>query len=471
MPLARYCEGMMTLRAGSVGRVSKDKSGEARSVAEQHEGNRAAASEHGWAVTALYEDVMSASRFAKGSREDWLRLLQDVGTGGLDVILLWEASRGSRRLGEWIMFLDRCRENDVLIHVTTHRRTYDMNVRRDRKALIEDGTDAEDEVEKTSERVRRALAANREAGMPHSKAPFGYKRVYDERGKLDRATPQVIDEGQADIVRKVIRAVAAEIPLTAIERETCVQRSTIRKWVANPTYIGKVRTVSGLVDARWEPIVSEHTWRQAQAVLAAKPNAGVNSRPGGAKYLLSGIMTCAVCDAKVDANSSNAKYHPPSYECRPGAHVAITRAAADRMVTDLVMARCSRDDLYQVLTAASGTEAEQARAEAIRLQVELDEWLVAGVSARAYKAQEDRLLPLIAAARERADRLTIPVPVHDLVTAQGHVAAAWQEMPVQQKRAAIRFLFDALVLKPAPRMGYGVPARERIAWQWRTFES
>lgn len=461
----------MTLRAANVGRVSKDKSDEARSVAEQHDENQAAIDANGWVTAGVYEDVMSASRFAKGTREDWPRLLADIEAGKLDVIVLWESSRGSRKLGEWITFLDLCREKGALIHVTTHRRTYDMNVRRDRKALVEDGVDAEDETEKTRERVRRALAANAEAGMPHSVAPYGYRRVYDGRGKLDRTQPQVIIEEQAAVVRKAIELVAAGVPVTQAERETGVRRSTIRKWVHNPAYAGKVRTPAGLVDARWKPIVSEDTWRGAQAVLAAKPNAGVNSRPGGAKYLLSGIMTCYRCDAETDAGAGNPKQHRgPSYECRPGGHVAIAMAGADETVKHLVIARCLEDDLYTLLTAASGDEADKARGEAVKLQAELDEWLDAGVSARAYKAQEDRLLPLIAAARERAERLTVPAPVRDLVTAQADVAGAWERMTIQRKRGAVRFLFESLTLQAAPRRGRGVPAHERITWKWRTFK-
>lgn len=457
---------MTPLRAGNVGRVSKDKSGEARSVGEQHDENETAAAANDWTVTGRYEDVMSASRFATGARKDWPRLIADTEAGRLDVILLWEPSRGSRKLGEWISFLDLCRERGVLIHVTSHRRTYDLSNRRDRKALIEDGADAEDESEKTSERVRRALAANAEQGMPHSPAPFGYKRVYDGRGRLDRNEAQVAVEDQAATVRKVIGLVAAGEALSEIERKTGVLRSTIRKWVASPTYVGKRRTAGGLVGARWKGIVDEDVWRDAQAALRGKPRAGVNSRPGGAKYLLSGIMTCPQGDP-VEGDPANAG-RSAYYACRAG-HVTIKQAGADEVIKHLVIARCAQDDLYQLLTAASGADAERARTEAGKLQAELDEWLNAGVSARAYKVQEDRLLPLIAAARERAEALTIPAPVRDLATAGADVAGVWERMTTAQKRGAVRFLFERVTLHKSPRPGPGVPANERMTWEWRTF--
>jgi DNA invertase Pin-like site-specific DNA recombinase len=458
---------MTPLRAANLGRVSKDKSGEARSVGEQHEENAAAAAANGWTVTEKYEDVMSASRFAKGTREDWPRLVADVEAGKLDVVILWEPSRGSRKLGEWITFLDLCRDRGVLIHVTSHRYTYDQSSYRDRETLVNEGTKAEGESEKTSERVLRALAANAADGMPHSHAPFGYRRVYDDRGHLNRDQAQRPVEAEAALVSRVVGLVAAEVPLSEIERGTGVRRSTIRKWVANAAYVGKVRTPGGLVPARWPAIVDEGIWRAAQAVLAAKPRAGVNSRPGGARYLLSGIMTCCECSAAVEADPDSARRRA-CYGCRTG-HVTIAQAGADEVIRWLVIARCAEDDLYQILTAAAGDDAEQARAEAVRLEAELAEWLTAGVSARAYKAKEDELLPLIAAARDRAEQLTVPAPVRDLAAAGADVAEVWDRMTVTQKRGAVRFLFESVTLQRSPRPGPGVPAHERITWEWRTF--
>jgi site-specific DNA recombinase len=467
------------LRAGNVGRVSKDDSKdrddgsrEARSVGEQHDENRTIADREGWVIVAEYEDVMSASRFAPKARKDWPRLVADVEAGKLDVVILWETSRGSRIAEEWLGFMRRCRDRGVLIHITQHRHTYDPRVRRDWKTLASDGLDAEDDSAKISETVRRALAGNAEDGMPHSPAGFGYRRIYAPRKeRLKMTVLQERVEEQAALVVKVISMVAAGVPLSQVERETGVRRSTIRKWCYSPTYVGKRRTPSGLVPARWPAISDdeswEETWRTAQNVLADKPRAGVNSRPGGAKYLLSGIMTCFQCSAPVEPDpASEKRQRSASYSCRTG-HVTIAQAGADEVIKALVTARCAQDDLYQLLTAASGAEADKARAEAVKLQGELDEWLEAGVSPRAYKAQEDRLLPLIAAARDRAETLTVPAPVRDLVTAGADVAERWERMTLPQRRGAVRFLFESVTLQRSPRPGPGVPAHDRITWEWR----
>ena len=202
----------MPLRAGNLGRVSKDKSGRIRSVTEQHDDNRSEITANGWLEAATYEDAVSASRFATKDRPDWSRLVADVSAGLIDVVVMWESSRGSRKLAEWVDFLDLCREHHVLIHVFIHHRTYDLTIRRDRKALVDDGVDNEDDSEKTSERVRRSLAANKRNGQPHGIVKYGYERIHDPRtGKLVPPYQRPVPE-HAKICEEIITRIASGEP-------------------------------------------------------------------------------------------------------------------------------------------------------------------------------------------------------------------------------------------------------------------
>src|SRR3954466_6070953 len=86
-------------------RVSMDRSGRARSVDEQHSDNRVAADEHQVTLGEAYTDhSVSASRYTTKTRDDFDRLLADLrgGTFSADELWLWESSRGSRRVGEWV---------------------------------------------------------------------------------------------------------------------------------------------------------------------------------------------------------------------------------------------------------------------------------------------------------------------------------------------------------------------------------
>ncbi len=126
-------------------RVSLDKSGRQRSNDEQHDDNQRAADEHGWKLGKPYRDTGSASRYASKRRDDFDRLVADLEGDrfGAQVLILWESSRGSRRLSQWALFLELLEERGVAVHVTSHGRTYDLTKPRDRRTLQEDGTDAE----------------------------------------------------------------------------------------------------------------------------------------------------------------------------------------------------------------------------------------------------------------------------------------------------------------------------------------
>lgn len=235
--------------AAILGRVSQDASREARSVHQQQDKNREACDANGWIIPpgGEYQDVGSASRFAARAREDWPRLIQDLDAGRYGVVVMWEPSRGSRRLSEWALFLDTCRDNHILIHVTDHHRTYDLGNPRDWRTLAEDGVDSAYESEKIQRRILRDQQAQAAAGKPHGRVQYGYERVYDEKtGNLAGQKPKY---PEAAHVAEIIRRAAAREPLSAIRNDLNTRGvpapagglwtpRTIRRMIRCPVYIG-----------------------------------------------------------------------------------------------------------------------------------------------------------------------------------------------------------------------------------------
>jgi site-specific DNA recombinase len=191
-------------RASEYRRVSMDKSNREKSNEEQGTENNAAAGENNLSIDRVYSDIGSASRFSRKSREGFDRLMADLDAGVFhqgDTLIMWESSRGSRRESEWHLLLDALQDNDVLVHITTHHRTYDLHNHRDRRTLSEDGTDSAYESGKLSNRLLRAREADALAGLPHGRAPYGYTRRYDATTrKLIAQEPQPIE---AEIVREL----------------------------------------------------------------------------------------------------------------------------------------------------------------------------------------------------------------------------------------------------------------------------
>ncbi|HEY2194672.1 MAG TPA: recombinase family protein, partial [Actinomycetospora sp.] len=201
-------------------RVSLDRSGRARSLDEQHGDNAGAAEQQGWRLGEAYRDnSVSASRYSRKPRDGFAELMADLDTGrfGAGVLVIWESSRGSRRVGEWVDLIDVCAERGVLIYVTTHGRTYDPGNGRDRRSLLEDAVDSEYESSKTSERMKRANAANAADGKPHGRVSYGYRRMYDPRtGRLVGQEPH---PDEAPVVRELFERLGAGHSLRGIARD------------------------------------------------------------------------------------------------------------------------------------------------------------------------------------------------------------------------------------------------------------
>ncbi len=450
--------------------MSEDKSGRIRSVAEQQDDNRVHCQRNGWLEAAGYEGEGSASRFATKARPDWNRLQEDIEAGHLDVILMWDPSRGSREPEDWFAFLRRCRDHGVLIYVTTHGRSYDMTNARDWRTLAEDGIDSAYESEKKSRDVKRGLAANRNNGLPHGPVKFGYERIYE--GTPPKLAGQKPVPEKAAVAMEIITRVSKAEPVSAITHDLVSRKlpSPPKGWnrrqvlnvAMSPAYIGKIRLDTGeLVDAKWPGIVDEDVFWAAQHVLTAPGRK--TTKPGKAKYLLSYVMKCGECGhpIAVDPPRSRPKYTMAWHRykcCEPKAGCAsIYMAEADEFVTAAVKRRIAQRDFYAHLISGNDKGIVRARAEAARLRAELDEWAASDISARAYAIREDKLLPLIEAAERRAEELVIPAALRDLADPDVDVSARWDAMHVAARRDVIRLLFPDLRLLP----GKG-PASERI---------
>jgi site-specific DNA recombinase len=94
-------------RAREYLRVSVDRSGRVRSLDEQHANHVRVAGEQGWILVAesYRDESVSASRYSRKARDGFDALIEDLEHDrfGAEVLLIWDSSRGSRRVGSgWI---------------------------------------------------------------------------------------------------------------------------------------------------------------------------------------------------------------------------------------------------------------------------------------------------------------------------------------------------------------------------------
>jgi DNA invertase Pin-like site-specific DNA recombinase len=488
--------------AREVLRSSKDRSGRERSNERQQGDNHTVWSNLRF-VGRPYREVGSASPFAKRERDEFPQLLADLASGrfGARHLVMWEGSRGSRQVEEWLRLINSCEAAGVRIAITDHERVYDPTRARDRKELIDIANDAEFESRQLSARVRSDAATVAAKGTPIGPAPYGYRRVYDPTTRAFlRLEP---DPVEAPVMRTVFamleqghsaRAVAAHLTEQGVvtRRGREMSPAQLVRWAKSVAYIGQRshlpvdnwRTMTPAerlaaqttVDA-WEPLVDERQFWAVQRIVR-NPARATSSRPFRATHPYSFAIRCGNCGGPAGV----VKYRSPEghYFCQPKGCVMVFKPPVDEIVDEAVVGYLSRPDTVARTLSADVDDAtvDEARAEVERIRRERDDLYDAvgqgQVTVMMQARAEPQILARLAEAERRVAELTTPSELRGLIAPGEDVAARWAVLPVPAKRRVAKLLLTPEVLGEVRllplRKGPGkmsVPVEDRIMWWLR----
>lgn len=491
----------LRLRTAVYGRQSQEND---RSIDEQLIIGRQRCDGEGWDPVGTYSDKVSASRHGHKKRDEWPRLIERMERGEIDMLWLWESSRGDRRMSSWSSMLEICQDRKIRICVETHDgRVYDPNNPRDWKTLMEDGVDSAYESEKTSLRVRRESARMAREGKPHGRIPYGYRREYEQGIRNGRPRlvlkAQVPHEDEAPVVRFIIMSVAAGWSLRSIaadlnERGVRTRAgqewsiNTVRQIALNPAYIAKrvhdaTRRPGGrptpaavLYDADWPPLVDDETYYTARDILTNSKR--LDWRPGGAKHLLSLIAQCGVCGGQLTAAYPKATGRRPVYACRAKRCVSIDHDDLDDYVMKILIELLATGAIQRKLAAQAdgGQELAEARATLAEAEAEyratVDLFKVGKISAFAFAEAEPAKIATRNAARARIAELETPPELRAILRdPKRRVEQQLLDAPLSARRNLIRYLMRVYVDRaPAPdqfvTQGRRIPASDRTRIEW-----
>ncbi|WP_141575966.1 recombinase family protein [Actinomadura sp. WMMA1423] len=267
--------------------------------------------------------------------------------------------------------------------------------------------------------------------------------------------------------------------------------SSIRTLVTNPSYAGLRSHHDSLFEAVWPAYISVED-HLALVAKFAKRAQGRPNRDHSLKYLLSGLLSCAVCGGTTsvqgedgDEGAEGAKKTRPHqhYICvgrgrLPGrrACTARPRRPTELYIIELVLEWLSSPEAADALLAdersASNLRALMERRGA--LQRRLDELYDTagrtGMSDRLAAATERNLTELIAEVDADIDATQRYPVLRGLVKPdRTDVEAAWERLDLFRKREVIKTLFVRLEMKKVGRGRKGVPIEETIDVTWREF--
>ncbi|HVB44690.1 MAG TPA: recombinase family protein [Streptosporangiaceae bacterium] len=461
-------------------RISKDKLGEGHGVANQLADLEKRARARGWTVVYRLSDndigVTRKDPTAAGRhRPGWAEALRLVDAGAVDVVLCWRWDRALREpldLEYLIPRFDkagvRFAEADGIIDLGTD------SGRLAARILI---AVAKAEQERKSERQRlaneaAAVRGKRRLGTPR---PFGYCE--------DRVTAHPA-EGPA--VAQACAVVLGGGTLSAVMREWTkagvrpVQsrsgrgwtRQSIRVILMNPRIAGLSAYRGEIVGTgRWEPLVSEETWRAVRGVLddpSRKPQHGVRT-------LLGGLALCP-CGNVVTGMPSHTGHH--IYRCAPasknqswrGGHVARLAAPVEDFIARLVIGRLSRPDAADLVTVPEGgPDVAALREESAAIRRNLEDLaadralgLVSRAQMLAATERGNVRLGEIGTDLDAAARENVLAPL----AAAENAAAVWEDLDLARQRAVIKTLMSVTLCSPGKgaRRAFD-PGTVQVAWR------
>jgi DNA invertase Pin-like site-specific DNA recombinase len=467
---------------------------------EQHADHVRVAAEQGWALAegAYRDESVSASRYSRKVRAGFDALIADLEgcRFGAQVLMIWESSRESRRVGEWVRLLELCEQHSVSIFVTTHGRCYEPGNGRDRRSLLEDAVDSEYESAKMSSRQWRAAAANAAAGRPHGCVPYGYRRVFDPQTRaLIAQEPEPVE---AEVVAELYRRLIQGHSLKGIARdygERGIRTRSGKAWTAQhlrslaikPLYTGlrahspgrrggdHLVDLDGLYEGQWPGLVSRADWFAVARLLRAPERR--TTRAGRARHLLSYIAHCGVCAGPLTV--AYRKSTEAQYVCTRKGCVLIRQADLDGLAEQVMLDYLAQPDVIDTLHASEhegDRELSQVRDQlaAVRARHEqLADAVAAGtVSVATLIRAEPTLLAEISILETRERELSTPSALRELIEPGADVAQRWATTPMSTRREIARLLLAPDLigqLRLGPRPGRGrvpTPAHERTGW-WR----
>ncbi len=387
---------------------------DSRSIDDQIRRCRAYAVAHGMAVVDLYSDAAESGSHIE--RVGMQRLLGDARRGGFRCVLVDDLSRLSRDLGNtWnVVFGDLADRDIAVVDVTSGMASTDPNARITFAAL---GMVNDQFLQSVRKQTHRGLEGRALAGFWAGGRCYGYATVQEE-SPPDPEHPRkrpVIDEGQAETVRRVFRLFAdghalKKIAATLNEeglsapndggRGNKIGRgwghTTIRAMLLNERYIGrfvwnqhKWLHASGKKNRRrvkrpeseWIrreypelAIVDRELWETVQARFRRNTKGG-RGRPAGTcthrPPLVSGLMRCGTCGGsmtiltrKQKAGVSYAQFGCVAHYSRGSSVCPNNLTVSERKVTAALLAAL-RDTLSHPDVIARFVDQAQRRIAAV----------------------------------------------------------------------------------------------------------
>lgn len=454
-------------------RISRDVTGEGLGVERQLIDCRKYAADHGWVVAEVYEDN-DFSAYKGGRRPAYQRMLEDIGAGQRDAVIVYNLDRLTRKPRELEEFTDCLQAARVTeLGVVTGDISLGTNDGLLMARIL--AAFAANESARKSERLKRKARATAEAGKPNggNLRPFGYEK--------DQMT---VIESEAIAIRTIAdRYLAGEslMSLTSwLQSEDILsvagglwRTTTLRQTLTNPRIAG-LRAHNGeiVATAVWPAII---TVAQHEQLVAAFTRKSQSNRRAPRRYLLSGMLRCGRCGNKL---FSSARRDSRRYVCSSGpdhggcGHLTVVATPVEEWIAEAVLIRL---DSPAMADALAGRAAADDRHVALTAELQLDQtqmdelaqlYGAKAISAAEWMTARRPIEERIFTTTRQLSQITSGNALTGLVGNGEALRASWQSLNLSRQAAIVAAVLDYATIAPAAGKGRREVDPNRIIPTW-----
>lgn len=375
-----------------------------------------------------------------GRREAYEDLCDDIRSGAIGRVAVWDMDRLHRQPRELEDFIDLAEKHHV--ELANVGGDVDLSTPSGRMFARMKGTVAKYEVEQKSVRQK---AANRERAKT-GKAWIGRTFGYDGNDMV---------EAEADAIRQACAALLNGTSLWAIAKDwnargiTTVKGctwtgGTVKQVLTRPRNAGLQIYDGDILDGvetSWPAIITRDTWDAVRGYLANP--ARHTGKKRARVHLLSGLAVCGLCHRKMGTTGRKTKTGAKRmvYQCKNTGCMRVVRdlVKTDKLVIDVVTAKLARPDAAEVFakptvdTAALAKQADEYRALISAANREYDEGVVDG---RRLKGRLDTLQPKLDAVEAKLLGANTSRKLDGLL-GNPQAAEAFEALDLDRRRAVI----------------------------------
>lgn len=293
------------LRAGLYARVSTEEQAvEGHSIEAQLQVAREFAERKGWVVVREYTDPGYSG--TNDRRPAFQRMIEDALNGDIQVIVFHKLDRFSRSISDILHYFNLLHGHDILLASATE--PFDFTTPAGKAHFHMLAVFAQWYIDNLSAETKKGKKQRALKGLYNGQLPFGYTRSPD-------GTARIVPE-EAKVVRKAFEAYAtgqytdrqiAELMndmglLTRQGRRW--SKDSVRDFLQNAFYTGKVKYKGDLLPGRHEPIISEDLFERCQQIRAAHRKAPRSHTPRFRVYMVGRLLRCARCGETLRAQST-----------------------------------------------------------------------------------------------------------------------------------------------------------------------